>query len=52
MSATTITKEFAGLRDTFGWGVDEFCTVATAAAEAVFSDAERRRRLVDRLAAS
>lgn len=52
MSATTITKEYGGLRDTFGWGLDEFRAVATAAAEAAFVDPERCSRLVDRLAAS
>lgn len=49
MSATTITKEYEGLRDTFGWGVDEFRAVAATAARSAFGDADR---LVDRIAAS
>jgi len=52
MSATTITKEYAGLRDIFGWGVDEFRAVATAAAQSAFIDTTRVGQLVDRLAAS
>ena len=52
MSATTITKEYAGLRDAFGWGGDECRAVAVTAARAAFVDPERRDRLAGRLAAS
>ena len=38
MSATTITKEFTGLRDAFGWGGDEFRAVLRTAAQVAFVD--------------
>lgn len=49
MSATTISKEFAGVRDAFGWGVDEFRTVSQAAARAAFVDGDCVAGLLDRL---
>ena len=49
MSATTISKEFAGLRDVFGWGVDEFGAASRVAAGAAFVDGDEVAVLLSRL---
>jgi len=48
MSGTSPTFEMAAMRDTFGWGREDFRRVTLAAAGGLFVDGEVRRDLVDR----
>jgi adenosine deaminase len=49
MSATTISREFSGLRDEFVWGLDEFHGVTRVAARAAFVDASDVARILGRV---
>jgi adenosine deaminase len=49
MSATSISNEFSQLRDTFGWGVNDFYSVTQVAARAAFADDATIGRVLDRL---
>lgn len=49
MSATTISRECEGLRDVFGWGIDEFVAASRVAARAAFVEGDEVAGLLDRL---
>ena len=49
MSHITLSGEYAGLAETFGWGPDQFDAVEATALRVAFCDEETRRRIGHRL---